>query len=512
MRALAALLCMLPIGGTAQAAWRQAQTRHFTVYSEGSEKSLRAFAVQLEKFDYLLRRMTGVTDPQQGSPVQVYLLSNEGKVKKLARNPNVGGFYTTTDRSAYAVLSRGSKSHEFDLGAEEILFHEYTHHFMLHHFPAAYPAWYVEGFAEFFSVVKFRKDGSMQFGNIPMVRVPGLVLGQPYPLKQLFARDTDGLGASDGDRFYGTGWLLTHFYFQHKSDRAKEISAYLNALAQGELNADPDRFFSGGLDGLQKDLKNYMRGRVTATILTPKEMVIGNIEVQMLDAARGALVEDELRLYKAQQDDLPDLIESLRKTAAEYPGSGYAHALLAEALWDADDKAAALAEADAAIALDPSLSRAHATRARVLLERAQESGKEADWTAALGAIVKANRADTEDPVPLELYYRYHAMRGGEMPQLGFEGLQKAFELLPQRAQYRFMLAQALARRKDYRAASRLLDPIAYSPHDSSARAAALRRKARLDRSAERQEARKAAKAAPKEEPEAEEEEEEVPST
>ena len=173
---LAGLGLMLAGAGSAQAAWWQAKTQHFTVYREGGDAKLREFAEKLEKFDFLLRTVTKVTNPQQGSPVKVYILSSESKVRELARNPNIGGFYTTSDRSAFAVLSRGEKANQFDFGAQEILFHEYTHHFMLHHFPAAYPAWYVEGFAEFFSIVKFPRDGSIEFGHVPLARAPGLVM------------------------------------------------------------------------------------------------------------------------------------------------------------------------------------------------------------------------------------------------------------------------------------------------------------------------------------------------
>ena len=97
---------------------------------------------------------------------------------------------------------------------------------MLHHFPAAYPAWYVEGFAEFFSIVKFPRDGSIEFGHVPLARAPGLVMGSLYPVKNLFARNTDGLSLRDGDRYYGTAWLLTH-YFQYETDRRADIARWL---------------------------------------------------------------------------------------------------------------------------------------------------------------------------------------------------------------------------------------------------------------------------------------------
>ncbi len=466
--------------GAAHAAWYQAQTRHFTVYSEGNDEKLRGFAERLEKFDYLLRVVTRVTDPERGSPVKVYLLSNEGKVKALARNPNIGGFYTTSDRTAFAVLSREAKVNQFYFGADESLFHEYTYHFMLHHFPAAYPAWYVEGFAEFFSVVKFPKNGSIEFGHVPMARAPGLVLGSPYPVANLFARDTDGLSLRDGDRYYGTAWLLTH-YFQYKEERRTEIAAYLKDVADGAKDMKPDSYFAGGLAGLEKDLKAYMRHRLNASVLTPKEMKIDAITVAPVDPAQGALIEDELRLINhPRTEDLPGIVTAIRTTAAKYPTSAYALALLAEAEWAADQKEAALADADRAIAIDPKSSRAYAVRGEVLLEKAHDSDAETDWKAALTSIVRANRADTEDPVPLALFYRYHAMRGGKMPDIGYDGLFKAYSLLPQSPEYRFSFAHATAIRGDYKTASILLDPIAYSPHGSDMRNAALRLKAEFD--------------------------------
>lgn len=481
--ALAGLTAVVPQG--AQAAWLQAKSEHFTIYSEGNQEKLLDFAQKLEKFDFLLRTVTGMDEKQVSSPVQVFLLAKEEKIKELAHNPNAAGFYSTSNRFAYAVLARGKKVDEFDLGAEEVLFHEYTHHFMLHNFPAAYPAWYIEGFAEFFSVVKFPRDGTIEYGHIPMVRAPTLLMANTYPIKELFERNADKLGLMQGDRYYGTAWLLTH-YFQYKADRRKEMVSYLHDLAKGVPDMKPDSYFAGGLVGLEKDLRAYMRQRLFITRLSSQAVKIGEIAITPVDPVRGALIEDELRVIgHVHEDEWPGIVESVRRDVSKFPSSAYAIALLAEAEAGAGKKDEALADADRAIALDPNLSRAYSTRAEILLDRAHDSGRDEDWKAARTAIVRANRTDTEDLVPLMLFYRYYAMKGGVMPQVGYDGLEKAFALLPQNADYRFAWAQAMAGKGNYATASRLLTPLAYSPHESEGREAALKLKTEYDAEAEK---------------------------
>jgi tetratricopeptide (TPR) repeat protein len=253
-------------------------------------------------------------------------------------------------------------------------------------------------------------------------------------------------------------------------------------MANGVPDMRAESYFAGGFAALDKALDESLRKRkMAASKLTPGEMKIDAITLAPVDAAQGDLIDDELKImYEPRKGDLPSLVRSIRATAAKYPQSAYALALLAEAEWKAEQKDAALADADRSIALDPKSARAYAVRAQVLLERAHESDKAEDWKAALTAIVRANKADTEDPVPLALFYRYHAMRGGKMPDIGYEGLYKAYTLLPQNPDYRFNFAEAMAARGNYAWASTLLDPIAYSPHGSEMREAALRMKADFD--------------------------------
>ena len=78
----------------------------------------------------------------------------------------------TTDPAGNILLARTSKGIERGprLDIKTVLLHEYTHHFMYQYFPAAYPTWYSEGFAEFMASPVFNDDGSIGIGAPPEYR------------------------------------------------------------------------------------------------------------------------------------------------------------------------------------------------------------------------------------------------------------------------------------------------------------------------------------------------------
>lgn len=480
---LAALVALFVPSG-ARAEWRQAVSPHFIVYSQGSARQIEQFATRLEKADQLLRMNTGVKESGRITPLRVFLLDNIADVQALVGSARAAGFYSFGQRYAYAVATRRSGDGPFDLDAERILLHEYAHHFMHQYFPSAYPAWYVEGFAEFYSTMKFKADGSIEFGLVPMYRAPALLLDSVYPLAKMLGAERLRLNAGEGDRYYGTAWLLTH-YLEFNQARREEFTAYLKALAAGR-QPDPETAFAGGSKALQKELLAYMKSRMKMWVASgPSLARAPGVSVTVMDPAQAALIQDELRLLRREDPDDDDPLTAVnanrvRTIAARFPQSAFAATVLAETERAVGASDAALAAADRAIALDDKAARAFAVRAMLLIDRAKKSDAEGDWRAALTAIVKANRADLEDPVPLVLFHAYHAARGGPMPQVGYDGLYKAFDILPQNHAYRLRLAQALAARGDFAVASRMLDPIAYAPHASSLRAHAIELKAAMD--------------------------------
>jgi hypothetical protein len=151
----------------ADAAWREATTANFRVYSESSAKELTDYAARLEKLHAAMVMFLGAKGAASPLKLQVVMLPSSSRVQSFMRNPqkNVYGFYTVRLRGAMAFATRETSASIFGLDGEVAVMHEYAHHFMYQYFTAAYPAWYREGFAEYWpasqSPVAIALPGSM---------------------------------------------------------------------------------------------------------------------------------------------------------------------------------------------------------------------------------------------------------------------------------------------------------------------------------------------------------------
>ncbi|MDF1835558.1 MAG: hypothetical protein P1U62_11850, partial [Alteraurantiacibacter sp. bin_em_oilr2.035] len=156
--------------------WFRAETEHFIVYSEDSERDSREFVQDLERLDEVLRILTGVGLDEDGLPesskVTVFRFGETQDMSRLLagnRNTGVGGFFIGRAHGSVAFVprqqnrrrtrsAREAMDTDMQLDPKATLFHEYVHYFMYQHRDAPYPLWYSEGFAELFSNVQFEDD------------------------------------------------------------------------------------------------------------------------------------------------------------------------------------------------------------------------------------------------------------------------------------------------------------------------------------------------------------------
>lgn len=145
----------------ARADWLKGESERFIVYSDGSEAQLRTFIQDLESYDRLLRLRMGLAlDEVPHRKLPIYLLRNQRQIRVIwpQADPHVAGFYHASPDDIYAVATLTGT------GGQRTLKHEYAHHFMLQYFPYPYPAWFIEGFADYYSTAVMER-GRMMVGR-----------------------------------------------------------------------------------------------------------------------------------------------------------------------------------------------------------------------------------------------------------------------------------------------------------------------------------------------------------
>ena len=477
--ALASLAAFAAQPSIAAEKWLRAETKHFIIYSAGNREQLQKFAIQLEKFDAVLRHLT--RSPQDEEPLRlpIYVLASAESVASLTsdKSRSIAGFYRTSKYGSFAVANREKGTNKFDLRGDTVLQHEYAHHFMFRNFAYAYPAWYVEGFAEFVATTEFAADGTWTVGRPPLFRAYGLVLGRDLPIEKLLFSGTAGMRRDLVDVYYGRAWLLVHMLRNDKT-RAGQLDAYLGALGKGVPEREAAVKAFGDLAALDKSLDKYLNEkRITIVKGTGPIDYASGIAIRELDPVDSQLVA--LGLRRRVGKDLTRTRDQLRTLATAYPMRApawlelaLAEQDLAEALEAEPAKVAGLTAAevavDKALVADGKHGRANLLKAELLMDRLdrEKQSSAAAWKPVRGFISKANRADVLDPAPLYTWYNSFLREGIAPDKLASDGLALAFSLAPEVTELRVGYALDLARRKQFDEAIRLVEFVVRDPHNA----------------------------------------------
>ena len=473
---LAAGIMMFGAAPPADAKWLRADTGNFIIYSEGSEKSLRDFAVTLERFDMTLRlrfKQSGERDPNRLTIYLVRHAEDAGMLMTGKAGSMIAGFYSPDSEGSYAVSNRDNDFIEGTSEAQQTLFHEYSHHFMKRYLPAAFPGWFIEGFAEFLSTVDFTADGKAEIGNPLQRRAYGLLRMPEIPAETLlFRRPGELRDAAKIDGYYGRSWLLTHMLFNDPA-RSDQLSTYVDAINSGVDPKDAAIQAFGDLEKLDRDLNRYMTKRLSVRLTNDPIPVAGQVTISPLSVAADAMLPLQMERKSAKDDPkrLAPVRDGLAKLTAQYPDDADIWYELAMAEWDMGkeerDAAAARAAVDKALAIKPRHVGANLLLGRMMLANLEEKDdvSAADWNAARKPIVRANQADPYNPAPLFAYYQSVGEERVAPPPIAVEGLARAFELAPENVQTRISYAYALAAQGQVGTAIRLAKIIAFDPHD-----------------------------------------------
>jgi tetratricopeptide (TPR) repeat protein len=475
---------LIVFASPAHAEWWEAKTDHFIVYSESSQSEARDFARDLEQFDMSLRSLQNIKFSPATSDsrrLTVFRFGDTGDIGRLAGSSGVAGFYIprlggsvsfTPAREGLAEagsITARRRDSRTNLDPKSVLLHEYGHHFMFQHFSAAYPSWYVEGFAETAATIKMKPDGSFHVGDPPQYRSDAIFSGMMASAKDMLT-STDRPDFIDVYSHYVTGWLLNH-YLTFGGTRPGQLGTYLRLINEGTKPADAAKQAFGDLNKLDSELIKYRNSRrLGGADVRPANFTPPTVAMRRLGADEEAVIKITARSKRGvDKKRADDVARDAEAVAARYPGSFPVQLELTEAELDLADfepqrLSQAEAAADRALALRPDSVEAMILKGRIYLERGKTN--KAQLATAHTWFAKANAEDPEHPAPLYYDYLAYYEGGGAIPESALIGLERAYSYAPFDLELRVVLTRQLLAEKKGGLARAVLMPVAISPHES----------------------------------------------
>lgn len=491
--AAGAVAAIIFLAGPAAAEWRKAETAHFIVYGDVSERQIRNYAEKAERFDSLLRSYYPITVDHEIPKLEIFLADGSRQMNLAAPgiSEGVAGYYTPNNGRIHAVVNTDAMS------GDVVLFHEYAHHFMFQMSADAYPSWFVEGFAEYYASAEIKPD-RVRFGAIHPGRMRSLNQGANNwaSMESVLTWRVSRSGRYPAYSYYAQAWAMTH-YFMSTPERTAALRQYLAAVLRGENPVEAMRAATGrSLEQLQNDVRRYISG--VTTVLTPQiEIPDPVVTVTTLSPAESDLAWLDLRLDSARVIETPPeddgtvqksdavkareaeeraerratLIRDAFAAAARHPEEPIALRVAARAHRLSRDPEAALRTLEPLLSEDSTDAEALRLAGMALLDQVPTTTDEEEGARLRRrASAYLARAMEADPLEFQNYLGLNDTRRGQArypTDNDISTLVVAVALAPQSFDARLRLGEAYLARQENASAVLILRPVANSPHRSS---------------------------------------------
>lgn len=408
--------------------WFRAESTHFIVYSDTSRPNVSRLLDKLERLDYLLR-LYGNTDKKPGTKLTLYYFKNFDDLRQLSGSQPAYaiGLYNSCAEGVQGfnahLMFRDNNPALLEKQRETegltYIFEAYARHFIYHNSDLRTPAWYIDGFAQYFASTRF-SDTETVVGMAP--QAIGDYLGSIHSTGrydsldyQDILQDNDShgqnLGGKDGVRleFQAKSWILTH-YILSSSDNIKRFRQYVDLLMRGtERNKAFEQAFGFSVKQLSKVLWRYKWQSAEALKSNLNATDIGEISFNDLPSAANNLLLANAALKSCPDEKRSaDLLQRIEKEAKKLPNSDYAQLTLSRAQILANRPGDAIAFLTAKTRDDKTNYEAFYLLGRAqtrLAEASQGDAQQQYFTAAKASLLRACSLDAQAPEAFFAYFR-----------------------------------------------------------------------------------------------------------
>ena len=362
--------------------WFRAESQNFVVYSDTREEDVAALLDNLEKLDHLLRLYTQPFRRAefQGAKLTLYYHNQAAELSAVdaAVPADAVGLYSSCPSGA-----RGFNAHQERIPTlvDDQLdkaplgdtlshaFEAYARHFLYRRTDIRVPAWFIAGFAQYFSSVRFSEQ-QMVLGREPKALAEYMEIIEDGARHSLEYEDVlrnnianarnyaDAAGVQL--EFDARSWLLMH-YVMTSDDRRKQLSRYLQLVDSGEApTAAFERAFDVKVSNIGELTWRYRRKGLTTMRVALPTLPAAQVRFRALPRAADELVLVDAALKACPNPQVGQVL--LKKAAGlveRFPDDTLARLAASRAQIDWGDPRDTLARLDALLQEDAADTEAH---------------------------------------------------------------------------------------------------------------------------------------------------------
>lgn len=326
------------LGQTASAQdWIKLENDDFVVYSALSEDKSKAALKRVMLTDYVLKALTGTAmNKAHEAPLKIILPKNDKDIQTVLPgiSSNVVGVYLRHPSDTFFISpGLGTKNADFLKRANEILGHEYTHHFQHNMFADGYPRWFTEGLASYVGPTK-QDPETLTLGWPSIAHVTGLTNSKAWVEPQkLFNADFYKNSAESRSHHYDVSWLTVHYMMATDARKAKLFPILKAYDDDGKISNEEFKAIMGmSFKEFGSELKSYFRGKALTWSTPTPNVSLDNVKITPLSEgdSKAFLAHQSIRVASGiPKKQRPKILKRISKLADKYPDSYNAQYALA---------------------------------------------------------------------------------------------------------------------------------------------------------------------------------------